>query len=157
MQTNNVTTDKYGIRFTGGTTLPQRLATLTHDGPLLVNKDSWLALAGKALLPTPDANDDVEISYYILGDVLSGAWIKTLDLRRQNMSYTVTLGAASDMLAALDAAGLSWDQATSFEEMRRRVASTSLLVAEAARSLNVPQVHAVTANTHTWYEQPSTQ
>ena len=62
MQTNNVNTDKYGIRFTGGTTLPQRLATLTHDGPRLVNKGNWLASAGKALLPTPDAQDDVEIS-----------------------------------------------------------------------------------------------
>ena len=106
MQANNINTTKYGIRFTGGTTLPQRLATLTHDGPLMVNKDSWLAVVGKALFSAPDTNDDVEISYYILEDVLSGAWIKTIDLRRQNMSYTVTLGAASDMLAAGHSQGI---------------------------------------------------
>ena len=85
---NNIATAKYGIRFTGGTTMPQKLATLLLDGPLLVHQTSWLAVVGKSLLPAPDTNQDVAISYYLIEDILASAWVKTTDLRRLNMSYT---------------------------------------------------------------------
>ena len=53
------------------------------------------------MFAAPDANSDVTISYYIIEDILSSAWLKTPDLRRLNMSYTVSLGAAADMFAAV--------------------------------------------------------
>ena len=70
--------------------MPQKLATLLLDGPLLVHQTSWLAVVGKALLPSPDANQDVAISYYLIEDILASAWVKTTDLRRMNMSLSDT-------------------------------------------------------------------
>ena len=113
--------NKHGVRFSVTGNLANKLASLTDAGPLMVHKENWLAVVGAAILPPPGTNNLVPISYYVIEDILSAAWIKTLELRQHPMGYTITVESVGQMFADLDAKGISWEPATSVLEIRVRV------------------------------------
>ena len=125
--------------------LANKLASLTDAGPLMVHKENWLAVVGAAILPPPGANNLVPISYYVIEDILSAAWIKTLELRQHPMGYTITVDSVGQMLADLDAKGISWEPATSVLEMRVRVTRVALTLPAADRALDVSDINPFTA------------
>ena len=118
--------NEHGIRFGVTGSMANKLASLTDDGPLMVHKENWLAVVGAKFLPPAGTNNLVPISYYIIEDILSAAWIKTVELRQHSMGYTITVDSVGLMLAELDAKGISWDPASSIREMRLRVTRVAL-------------------------------
>ena len=135
--------------------MANKLASLTNDGPLMVHKENWLAVVGAKFLPPADTNNLVPISYYVIEDILSATWIKTLELRQHPMGYTITVDSVGQMLADLDAKGISWEPATSVLEMRVRVTRVALTLPAADRALDVSDINPFTANTGTFYDHMS--
>ena len=97
----------------------------------------------------------VPISYYVIEDILSAAWIKTLELRQHPMGYTITVDSVGQMLADLDAKGMSWDPASSIHEMRLRATKTALTLPASDRALDVSDINPFGANTGTFYDHMS--
>ena len=81
--------NKHGIRFGVTGNMANKLASLTDAGPLMVHKDNWLAVVGATLLPyrLQAQTTWFRSSYYVIEDILSAAWIKTLELRQHPMGY----------------------------------------------------------------------
>ena len=141
--------NKHGVRFSVTGNLANKLASLTDAGPLMVHKENWLAVLGAAILPPPGTNNLVPISYYVIEDILSAAWIKTLELRQHPMGYTITVDSVGQMLADLDAKGMSWDPASSIHEMRLRATRTALTLPASDRALDVSDINPFGATTGT--------
>ena len=53
------------------------------------------------------------------------------------MGYTITVDSVGQMLAELDAKGISWDPASSVLEMRARASRVDLTLSVAERALDV--------------------
>ena len=147
--------NKHGVRFGVTGNMANKLASLTDAGPLLVHKENWLAVVGATILPPPGTNNLVPISYYVIEDILSAAWIKTLELRQHPMGYTITVDSVGQMLADLDAKGMSWDPASSIHEMRLRATKTALTLPASDRALDVSDINPFGANTGTFYDHMS--
>ena len=147
--------NKHGVRFGVTGNMANKLASLTNDGPLLVHKENWLAVVGAKFLPPAGSNNLVPISYYVIEDILSAAWVKTVELRQHSMGYTITVDSVGQMLADLDAKGLSWDPASSILEMRLRVTRVALTLPASDRVLDVSDINPFTANTGTFYDHMS--
>ena len=86
----------------------------------MVHKENWLAVVGAKFLPPAGTNNLVPISYYVIEDILSATWIKTLELRQHPMGYTITVDSVGQMLADLDAKGISWP-GPSFVDSRNEI------------------------------------
>ena len=147
--------NKHGIRYGVTGSMANKLASLTDDGPLMVHKENWLAVVGAKFLPPAGTNNLVPISYYVIEDILSATWIKTLELRQHPMGYTITVDSVGQMLADLDAKGMSWDPASSIHEMRLRATKTALTLPASDRALDVSDINPFGANTGTFYDHMS--
>ena len=132
--------------------MANKLASLTDDGPLMVHKENWLAVVGAKFLPPAGTNNLVPISYYVIEDILSATWIKTLELRQHPMGYTITVDSVGQMLADLDAKGMSWDPASSIHEMRLRATKIALTLPASDRALDVSDINPFGATTGTFYD-----
>ena len=71
------------------------------------------------------------------------------------MGYTITVDSVGQMLADLDAKGISWEPATSILEIRVRVTRVALTLPAADRALDVSDIHSFSANTGTFYDHMS--
>lgn len=68
------------------------------------------------------------------------------------MGYTITVDSVGHMLAELDAKGISWDEASSFTEMRLRVTRVAFTLTAADRALDVSDINPFNSNTkNTFY------
>ena len=142
---------KHSFEFTVTGNESAKLDSMLGSGPLTIHKENWFAVVGKDLLPASTANK-VPIQYYDVDGVMGGAWIFSPAMVQLEVTWIAKMIPLAQLLADLCEAGLSWEPAKTWKEMRLRVHDCMSKLTDERRELDVGEVIFVKPATSEWFD-----